>query len=75
MDYVFQKITMWRMFPEFKVLLTHVPIHSMSLSDKAPINIHGHIHDKEAFGNQYRNVSVEKINYTPVSLEEIRDSA
>lgn len=72
---MFQKISMWRMFPEFKVLLTHVPVHPMSLSEKAPINIHGHIHEKDVFGNQYRNVSVEKINYTPISLEEIRDNA
>lgn len=27
----FQKIGLWRMFPEFKVLLTHVPVHESNL--------------------------------------------
>lgn len=62
------------MFPEFGVLLSHIPLHPSSLPEKAPINIHGHIHNKQAPGAQYRNVSVEMINYTPISIEEIRDA-
>lgn len=27
----FEKIDMWRMFPEFKLLLTHVPVHESTL--------------------------------------------
>lgn len=72
---MFQKIMLWRPFPEFKMVLSHIPIHPSSLSSKFPINVHGHIHDKEPFDKQYRNVSVEMTNYTPISLEEIRDSA
>lgn len=71
---MFQKIMVWRMFPEFGVLLSHIPLHPSSLPAKAPINIHGHIHNKQAPGAQYRNVSVEMINYTPISIEEIRDA-
>ena len=71
---MFQKIMVWRMFPEFGVLLSHIPLHPSSLPEKAPINIHGHIHNKQAPGAQYRNVSVEMINYTPISIEEIRDA-
>lgn len=58
-------------------LLTHIPIHPDSLS-RWTHNIHGHLHDKEvktAFGARpdlrYFNVSVERINYTPISLEEL----
>lgn len=49
----FQKIMVWRMFPEFGLLLTHVPVHESSLlrgptgNENSPDklkNIHGHIH-------------------------------
>ena len=51
----FQKIDVWRMFPEFGLLLTHVPVHNDSLlrgptgnglNPKKLRNIHGHIHEK-----------------------------
>ncbi len=70
---VFQKISVWRMFPEFGLLLTHVPVHPNTLGEKTPVNIHGHIHNNERdYGDQHFNVSVEVINYTPISLEELR---
>jgi len=69
----FQKILVWRQFPEFGLLLTHVPVHPFSLSEKWPVNVHGHIHNNEkSYGNQYKNVSVEVINYTPINIEELR---
>lgn len=55
----FQKISMWRMFPEFGLLLTHVPVHLSTLGilvadnyeegDCGTVkrrlkNIHGHTH-------------------------------
>lgn len=70
---VFQKILVWRQFPEFGLLLTHVPVHPNTLSEKWPVNVHGHIHNNERdYGKQYKNVSVEVINYTPVNIEELR---
>lgn len=69
---VFQKIYVWRMFPEFGLLLTHVPVHPNTLKEKCSKNIHGHIHQKEDYSPAYVNVSVERVNYTPVNLEELR---
>lgn len=69
---VFEKILVWRMFPEFGLLLTHVPVHPNTLQEKCPVNVHGHIHDKAPYNKQYVNVSVERINYTPINIEEIR---
>lgn len=70
---VFQKIDVWRMFPEFGLLLTHVPVHTNTLSEKCPVNVHGHIHNNEKdYGKQYRNVSVEVVDYTPVNIENLR---
>lgn len=62
----FEKILCWRLFKPY--ILTHVPIHQDSFG-KAQINIHGHIHEKPAFSPLYRNVSVERIDYSPIALE------
>lgn len=59
--------------------LSHEPIGYMP-PEIPYINIHGHLHRfdyglvgrKWADGNRYFNVSVEKINYTPISFDEIR---
>jgi len=69
---VFQKILMWRQFPEFGLLLTHVPVHPNTLNNKWPVNVHGHIHNRPSYGKEYKNVSVEMINYTPINIEELR---
>jgi calcineurin-like phosphoesterase family protein len=75
----FQKIGMWRMFPEFGLLLTHVPVHESALERHERNtevfhlhNVHGHIHEKPAPSPLHRNVSVEQINYRPINLEELR---
>ena len=62
----------WRPFPEFGLLLTHVPIHESGINpEKYGLNVHGHIHEKASPKGPYRNVSVEAIGYTPVNIEEI----
>lgn len=77
----FEKIDVWRMFPEFGLLLTHVPVHESSLfrgasgNEKSPpklLNIHGHIHEKPSPSKDHRCVCVEQINYTPIHIDELR---
>lgn len=74
----FQKISMWRMFPEFGLLLTHVPVHLSALMKKDReknrelTNVHGHIHQNKSPEGPYKNVSVEMIDYTPVNIEDLR---
>lgn len=65
--------------------LTHVPMHPMSLDRKGlKKNVHGHLHAnvvmRDVYGEgppfkvedeRYFNASVERINYTPVSIDEI----
>lgn len=67
----FQKIVVWRMFPEFGLLLTHVPVHEHTLRDKCPKNVHGHIHERSIPDDRYVCVSVEHTNYTPVHIETL----
>lgn len=80
----FSKIQMWRMFPEFGLMLSHVPLHPSNLlrltekGGKWPDdceslkNCHGHIHQNPAPEGPYQNFSLEAIDYTPVNIEEVR---
>lgn len=60
------------------VLIGHIPVHPDSLG-RWGFQVHGHLHANKvmtAFGHKedkrYFNVSVECINYTPISLEEVK---
>lgn len=64
----FQKIKAYEWKGEF--ILSHVPLHPEGLWNK--INVHGHIHERQAYNEKYRNVSVEQINYTPILLDSLR---
>lgn len=78
----FQKILMWRMFPEFGIVVTHVPIHAGSFEMRNMVNVHGHTHrnwvqtTNEAGelvnDRRYFNVCVENHNYTPIHLDELQ---
>jgi calcineurin-like phosphoesterase family protein len=74
---VFEKIDVWRMFPEFGLLLTHVPVHESSLGrgmgpSEKMLNIHGHIHQNPSPTSDHQCICVEQIDYTPVHIEELR---
>lgn len=69
---LFQKIMIWRMWPEFGILLTHVPVHESTLRDKCPLNVHGHIHQNSSPTKNHRNVCVEMTDYTPINIEALR---
>jgi calcineurin-like phosphoesterase family protein len=74
------KVVMWRMFTEFGLLLSHVPIHESGLRRGSPmdetapmlLNIHGHIHQNPSPTEHHRCVCVEHIDYTPINIEELR---
>ncbi len=59
------------------IVMSHVPIHPESLA-RWGYCAHGHLHANRVKLNtgvvdpRYFNVSVEQINYTPISLEEIK---
>src|SRR6185312_4486864 len=57
-----------------RMLLSHIPVHPDSIG-KATANVHGHVHNSVPalhYGPRYFNVSVEVIDYTPVSLEDLK---
>lgn len=72
----FQKVQMWRIFSEFGIIMSHVPLHESSLirgakSDKKMLNVHGHIHQNKSPKGPYHCVCVEQTNYRPVHIEEL----
>jgi calcineurin-like phosphoesterase family protein len=78
---MFEKVDMWRMFTEFNILLTHVPVHNSTLYEKRfkksdamlPMkNVHGHIHSNASPVGPYHCVCVEQIDYRPINIEELR---
>ncbi len=60
-------------------ILSHIPIHPSSLG-RFGCNIHGHTHANEVtlesgeVDVRYFNVSVERINFTPILLEKVFDA-
>lgn len=72
----FQKVTMWRVFKEFGLILTHTPQHQSALTGnrKDLLNVHGHIHQNKSPEGPYRCVCVEQVNYTPVNIDDLRTS-
>jgi calcineurin-like phosphoesterase family protein len=66
----FQKIGMWRMFPELNLVLSHVPI-IIPETAKFEFNVHGHIHGNKSPTPFHINVSAEAVNYTPVDIESL----
>jgi calcineurin-like phosphoesterase family protein len=52
------------------MIISHYPIETDSV-DKEHFNIHGHVHSNTLSDLRYINVSVENINYTPISYDEI----
>lgn len=57
---------------QFKgLIMSHIPIHTDCLG-RWNFNVHGHTHANKMKDPRYFNVSVECINYTPISLEEIK---
>lgn len=67
----FQKIMVWRKWPEYDCILSHCPLHSSNLYGKVSINVHGHIHQNQAPSNIHVNMSVEQIDYTPQLLDDV----
>jgi calcineurin-like phosphoesterase family protein len=71
----FKKVQLWRVFTDWNLLLTHVPVHEGSIHERivvaGGVNVHGHIHNNDSPAGPYFNACVEKHGYTPIHIEEI----
>lgn len=53
-----------------RFILTHIPISEYCFDNYA-LNIHGHLHNKTLRDKRYVNVCMERINYIPISIDEV----
>jgi calcineurin-like phosphoesterase family protein len=72
----FKKVQMWRIFSEFNIIMSHVPLHESGLyrnknRDTPMLNVHGHIHQHKSPKGPYHCVCVEQTNYAPVHIEDL----
>lgn len=52
-------------------VLTHIPVHPCQFKGRFDYNIHGHLHSHVLPDPRYLNVSLERIDYTPINLAEV----
>jgi calcineurin-like phosphoesterase family protein len=55
------------------VLLTHIPVHPCELEHRFKLNAHGHMHNSFVDDIKYFNCCVEKLDYTPISIDELKE--
>jgi calcineurin-like phosphoesterase family protein len=72
----FEDIRAYKVMPEHNLIASHIPVYCDMLNGSITHNIHGHLHANRVLrenkvDKQYINVSVECINYTPITLDEI----
>ena len=72
-DAGFQKVRASNMIDG--LLMTHYPVHPSSIGFRVTANVHGHIHQQNSPPGKYINVSVEKTDYAPIALEEVKAMA
>jgi calcineurin-like phosphoesterase family protein len=63
-------------YKDIHFVLCHYPMESWRLKEKGSIHLHGHTHGGKSTHNMIdkpnrMDVSVEAINYTPISIEEV----
>lgn len=81
-DRFFQKIDLWRVFGEWNIIMSHIPLHRTSLlrgktdDDQPALGVHGHIHDKRTPEPSFMHcVCVEQTDYRPVNIDTLRSKA
>ena len=58
--------------PKSPFIACHIPLHE-SCVDRFTLNIHGHLHYNVINDPRYINVSMEQIQFKPISLDELKD--
>lgn len=55
------------------LILSHVPLERNSVVPRMGVNVHGHLHGFDIPDGAYYSVCVENIDYTPISLDELKE--
>ncbi len=71
----FEEVMIWRYFKDFDFIATHIPMqleNTWEGNKKATFNVHGHIHEKNSPTLRHHNICVERTDYKPVHIEDLR---
>lgn len=81
LEHVDQVASVMRFTRSEKVYFTHIPVHPREFVKRMQFNIHGHLHEESvktlggtADDPRYICVSMEQIEYTPKTLEQLFQS-
>lgn len=69
----FEKVSLWRLFKDEGIIFSHIPLRADQFRYKVKFCGHGHIHQNVIDDPQYINLCVEHTNYTPVSMDRIKE--
>lgn len=70
----FDDIRSYVVSPKGGYIASHVPLHE-SCIDRFGLNIHGHLHYNIINDPRYINISVEQIQYAPISTDQLMKRA
>lgn len=72
-DYIpyFEDIKSYRIYPNLKLIISHIPVHTSQLDHRFKFNVHGHTHSNLIDDLRYINLCMEHTNFSPVSLDDL----
>jgi calcineurin-like phosphoesterase family protein len=54
------------------MILSHIPLHNDCITARFNVNVHGHLHNNDLNSPLHFNVCLERTNFTPISIEDLR---
>ena len=54
------------------MILSHIPLARDCITSRFRVNVHGHLHYRNMNDPAYFCVSAERINFTPIAMEDLR---
>lgn len=81
----FEDVLSYRVYPEFGMIVSHIPVHPCQLEGRFKFNVHGHTHSNmvkvpnsnwispllDSIDERYINLCVEHTNWSPVNMDDL----
>lgn len=72
---LFEKVQLIRNWSEHDFVASHIPMNKFSCyshrKNKILVNVHGHVHSNDVPEEGYVNLSVERIGFAPIHLDDV----
>lgn len=68
----FEKVSLWRIFKEYNLVMSHLPMREDQFRGKVEFCVHGHIHQNKSPNANHLCVSMEHLkDYKPRHIDDI----